>query len=368
VELQTSTLLSGSELADPRRELNLLAPLVASAGARLVETARLRYRLNDAIAIAASAGQELEQLGLDEPGTPLLRARRAASRLSAGVVADIARALELNALAALEYHATSAAGDGSAASTAAAEPTARAGARLRLADGVDLLANVGRYARVPTLGELYGTSAVVRGNADLAPERGYLADVGARAALDLHGVSLDADVFAFARVASDLIAFRQSNLGIIRPYNLASARVLGVEVAARARFLGHLSVELALTATDPRDTSPGQTTANDLLPYHARLVAVPSLEVHGGPLPAIRLDRAALRARLSYRSPYAADPAGSVVIHMEAPLDLEGVLSFLQGRVAARVAVTDVFDTARLDVVGLPLPRRAAHASLEVWW
>lgn len=365
IQLQTSLLLARNELDDPRRELNLLAPFVASTGERLVETARLRYRLIDVLALQASVSQELEQLGVDAPALPVLRARRAASRLTGGVVADLARAVELNALAALEYHATTATTAGGGGTF---EPTARAGGRFRIRDGLEFLANVGRYARVPTLGELYGTSAVVRGNADLTAERGYVADSGARFALKLPQVEVFAEVFGFARFASDLIAYRRSSFGVVRPYNVAEARVLGVEVAASAKAWNHLRVEIALTGLDPRDTSATRTTPSDLLPFRARLVAVPSVEVFAGPFPALALDRVSALARLTYRAAYAADPAGLVVVPEQAPLDVELAFSFWKSRVTAQLVVSDLFDVARFDVVGLPLPRRGVHGSLEVWW
>jgi iron complex outermembrane receptor protein len=366
LELQTSVLLSKSEVRDPLHEIGLVLPFAASAGARLVESARLRYHVTDRIVLLGSLSQEIEQLRIDEPRDALLRARRAATRPAVSAVVDVTPALQLNALAALEYHATQATGEG--AHTSAAEPTARAGARLRIAEGVDLLANAGRYARVPTLGELYGTSAVVRGNADLAPERGYLADAGARLSFSRPSVELYADVFGFARFASDLIAFRVSGLHFVRPYNVASARVLGVEVAGGAKLWSHARAELALTVLDPRDTSAGRTTANDLLPFRSRLVATPSIELYAGPWPALALERASVTARVAYSTAHNADPAALVTIPAQASLDLELSLSFWKGRLAARVAVTDVFDANRYDLVNLPLPRRSGHGSLEAWW
>src|SRR5262249_832590 len=54
----------------------------------------------------------------------------------------------------------------------------RLGLTLRLRDDLPLKANGGRYARVPTFGELFGNQGSVIGNPDLKPEHGVNADVG----------------------------------------------------------------------------------------------------------------------------------------------------------------------------------------------
>jgi iron complex outermembrane receptor protein len=365
LDLQTSTLTRRSGLSDPRGELGLLAPWLATSTARLGETARVRYDVTDAITLQASLSQEAEQLYLDEPGLALLRAHRATSRVGVGAVVRASAPLTLNALVAIERHATDATAQ---ASSDTFEPALRVGAELRANDNLTLLANAGRYARVPTLGELYGTSSVVRGNADLSSERGYFADLGARATLETSAAQLYADLFGFARVASDLIGFRRSSFGVVRPYNLASARVLGAELAVGAALFRHARLELALTLLDPRDTSDDHGVASTLLPFQARLVASPSLELFAADVGAFAIDRVALRTKIAYRASYATDPAGLVVIPAQAPIDLELSLLLLARRVAARFALEDLLDANRFDLVGLPLPRRSAHGSLEVWW
>ena len=366
VEIKTSAIATRSEILDPLRELGALAPRVASAGERLSEEARVRFRLGEAWTVALGASQEFERLSIDEPATADTRARRATTRGSASVVVGVTRRIEVNVLAAVEHHGTSGPRAGGARDVL--EPVARAGASLQIADGVRLLANVGRYVRVPTLGETYGISPIVRGNPELVPEHGVVADLGARAAHGWTSASLYADVFGFARFASDLIGFRLSSFGVVRPYNVASARVIGLELDVGARILHHIRAELALTLLDPRDVSPDRSVTSDLLRFQSRVVAVPSIEVYHEDLPALALDRAALGARLSYRTSRVADPAGLVVLPAQAVVDLELSLLFWQRRIAVRVALTDAFDARSPDVVGLPLPGRGAHGSMEVWW
>ncbi|MEO7328795.1 MAG: TonB-dependent receptor, partial [Minicystis sp.] len=363
VELTSAAILAHRDIEDPLGELSLSSRRVASRGARVSEQARLRYRLSDRLALTGSAAQEFETLDLALDGGERRRSRRAVSRGAASATFALTRALDLNALAAIEYHGTRGANP-----TDTVQPSGRVGARLRLHESFSISANVGRYARVPTLGELHGISPIVLGNALLAPERSTSFDLGAKLSTALGSSSLYAELFGFARLASDLIAYRQSQLGVVRPYNTKGARILGVELAAGAQLFHHLRAELSLTVLDPRDTS-GELGQESLLPYQARVVAAPSLEVFQGPIAALGLDRASLAARLHHRSPLRVDPAGVIpVIPAQTTLDLELGLLFLRRRLGAQLRLANLNDSRNADVLGLPLPGRSVHGSMEVTW
>ena len=160
------------------------------------------------------------------------------------------------------------------------DPSGRVGLQLG-GPKLQLLTNVGRYVRVPTLGELYGISAVVRGNDALVAEQGVTGDVGVRAASGRWGAvdGVFVDTFAFMRYADDLVAWRRSSLGYVRPYNVGRARISGVEALTAAEAASFVRVEVALTLLDPRDITEGRTTVNDILPFRSRLVASPALEL-----------------------------------------------------------------------------------------
>src|SRR5262249_45349409 len=97
LEVQTTALLTASELRDPANDFGLLARFVASGGTRVTEAARVRYDVRDWLTIGGAVSQEMEHLGIDAPGAPLLRARRATSRASASAVAKVGSRLEVNA-------------------------------------------------------------------------------------------------------------------------------------------------------------------------------------------------------------------------------------------------------------------------------
>ncbi|AUX36185.1 MULTISPECIES: TonB-dependent receptor [Sorangium] len=368
LELTSSSVLSSQVVRDPRGELGLLSPLVASRGARGAGQAAVRYRPADDLAVSASAAHERELLALDRVGGAPLRASRATSRASVSLRYAPIPSLEGYALGALELHRTSHGGAGGP--LASLEPSGRLGARLRLAGGgVSLFGNLGRYVRVPALGELYGSSPIVIGNPELAPERGLSAELGVRlaAAAPAARAEVSLEILGFSRFASGLVAHRPAFIGVLRPYNVASARVLGVELTASASALDHLRAGLALTALDPRDTSPGRALANDLIPYQSRLVAAPSLEVYAEPA-RLGVDRASLSARVFYRASRAADPAGLRPLPEQATADVELAILALRRRLSARFAIANVFAARTFDLFNLELPGRSFHIATEVWW
>lgn len=301
-------------------------------------------------------------LSIDRSGATDLRARRDVSRADAGARLELLPELSLSMAGALERHATHAAGE----ATTRWAPALRAGAELRLGERLSVLANAGRYVRVPTLGELHGTSAVVLGSPDLRPETGVSVDAGARGSLGTRAFSAWGDVFGFARFADDLVAYRRSSLGVVRPYNVASARVLGLELQAAAEALEHARLDLALTFADPRDTSAGRQVSNDLLPFQARLAGSAHLELFAKRLGGV--DRAGLGAGVRHRASRVADRAGLVVIAEQWSVGFDSALLLLGERLSLRAAVDNALGAEQYDTVGMPLPGRSYHASAELWW
>jgi iron complex outermembrane receptor protein len=378
LELTSSALASRSVLTDPQGDLVLGAPFVASDGARFVQRAHVEQALaepdveSDVLParIGVGASAESERLSLAEPNIERAASRRG-GRLDVAGGLPLGRSAELLAFAALGCQTTD--GPESEGETCAVlEPEGRLGARVVLARrrrgaalDAEVLGNVNRYVRIPTLGELYGVSALVRGNDELAPEQGVGADLGARIATR-GGVVKEAwlDGFVFARRAADLIAFRRSSFRIVRPFNVGEARILGAELSTGADALRHARLGASLTLLDPRDVTAGGP-ANDLLPYMSRLVASEELELYDEPDGVIY--RSSVLARLSHRSSRATDPAGLIIIAEEHVLDIEAAVSFFDERLAVHFGVENVLGSPRFDVVGLPLPERSVHVAVEAW-
>jgi outer membrane cobalamin receptor len=213
---------------------------------------------------------------------------------------------------------------------------ARLAARAAVTPWLSFFASGARAVRVPTLGETFGASAVLRGNPALREESGLGAEAGARleAGAPTDAVRASLEVLGFARFADDLIAYRRTSLGGVRPFNVGHARILGGEVSAAADVMRHVRADVALTALDPRDLD-AEDTLRDLLPHQARLVVAPALTLYADdPIDAWPVDRASLASRLLFRS--------------------------------ERVA--NVLDDQATDTLGLPLPGRSVHVAAEVWW
>ena len=359
IVLTSQAVSARSRTSDARRELALLAARIDSRGTRLAEGVRVALE-GPLLRVLVGANVELERLALD--GGTALRANRdtVAGRVALG--ASLGASTDVSGLAVATCDMTR--GPKQSQSCADLTPEARVGLRQRLGP-FDLRTNLGRYARVPTLGELYGVSALVRGSSALVSEQGVAWDVGARCEAPLGPVWAYLDVFGFARRVSDMIAYRRSSLGAVQPYNVGRARVLGAELEAGASWAEHARAALALTVLDPRDVTATRNLSNDLIPYQSRFFG--SLFVEGFVAPDWwPLRRAGLDARLSHRSARLADPAGLLVLPAATSLDLGATLAFGQAqRVLLRAALDDVFDARRFDFIGYPVPGRSLHVSAE---
>ncbi|MCC6217342.1 MAG: TonB-dependent receptor [Polyangiaceae bacterium] len=367
LELTTSALAASSELLDPARELGLLGTRLDVRGARVGWRARLETAPTPAWRFVQDLSREHATLAVDRDGARDLAARSEVVRGSAAAHHRGTGRTDVLALGALECHR--AAVGAALGACDPLEPVGRVGIRWRVAETVSLLANGGRFARAPTLGERYGSSPLVRGNAALRPERSLNTDAGVRLAVPAaesgRRLALSAEVVAFARWADDLIAYRRTGFGTVRPYNVGRARLVGGEGLVVASLFDAVAAESSLTLLDPRDTSPGRALTNDLLPHRSRLVFAQALEAWlRAPLPGV--DRVSAGARLLHRSSRFADEAGLVVLAAGTTLDCFGALSLAGDRFVVRAAVDDVLDAHPPDLLGLPLPGRTAHGSVEV--
>ncbi len=361
VSLASQVISARSRLTDPRRELGLFSTRLDAHATRVGQNAHLALsgRVFHAL---FGANVEIEHLALDG-GTPL-RAQRSTSSGRVALSASLTPTTEVSALGSATCDSTRGPRQPQSCTV---EPEGRLGARQRF--GVfELRTNLGRYARVPTLGELYGVSALVEGSAALVPEQGVTWDLGARWEAPLGPVWAYLDAFGFARHVSQLIAYRRATLGAVQPYNVGSARVLGAELEAGAQWAQHARSALAVTVLDPRDTTATRNLNNDLIPFQSRLFG--SLFVEGFVEPGVlAMRRAGLDARLNYRGSRFADPAGLLVLPASTALDLGASVQFGRAHeLSLRAAVDDVFDARHFDFIGYPVPGRTVHASCEAWW
>lgn len=363
LESTTSAVVTRSEYQDPFSELGLGTTRLHLGAARGEETvaaeiagagARLRLRP----VLTAS----YERLSRDPSDVPLDGAGRVYARAALGAEQRLGEATVVRVLASGECDHT-----GPERACGVLAPSGRIGAETWFGP-VRGLATVGRYVRVPTLGELHGLGGVVRGRPDLSPETGTTLETGLR--LELRSASsggwLFADAFAFAREASALIAYARAGQGYIYPYNVGRARVLGGEASIGAGLTSRLRAELNVSLLDARDRSPARTTVNDRLPYRSPVVLAP-LIASEWPLSCDVLTRIGAEVRYRLESSRYADPAGLAVIPAQASLDLALSATWWGGHLASKIRVEDILDARQFDVVGYPLPGRRVYLALEVF-
>lgn len=379
LDARTTLLVTGTTIDDPLYELSLRTDRIELLGERveqhlggradILDQATLRFALD----VGPERLRRYEGTGPNAANAEL-DARRLSTRLAAQGDIEISPGLAVRPLAALECHATRAsiASTGTEASSSDAsgcdelDPTGRLGA-LGVFGEFSVFAGVGRYVRVPTLGELYGMSVVVRGNPRLESETGTTFDAGVRFSHRLDGeiAPLFAAASAYTRGSSELVSFVRTAQGYVVPVNVGEARVNGLEVEAGFGFLRHFAAEAALTALDARDRTPDRMRQNDILPYRPRLVVVSGVRATTGATGLRYAEELVLRARHLYQASQYADLAGLAVIPEQHSLDLDASISALEGSIVVRARVVNAFDTARYDVVGFPLPGRSFFASVE---
>lgn len=364
LQLVASALRTSNTLTDALLEV-IPGPVAWSVGERLSQSFRLTYGAGDTVALTAATDAGFERINVGLVGHGATRAKRYIVRPSLKMIADLTPWTQVLAILSADFHETRSSVESELSTVF--ETSGRVGIRQTLSDNVELRSNLGRYTRLPTLGELYGVTSTVRGNASLDPETGLMGELGMRLVGSAKSITVDADMFAFARGADNLISYRRTGPASVAPYNVGKARILGVEAAVGLNAFEHIRGALSLTAMDPRDTSAERGQHNDILPYRSRLVAVASGELFTNCCrETMGLAGASVGARLTHRSSKYADTAGLLIIRDQAELDTYTTIRLFNGLLAARTAVVNVFNSAEFDLIGLPLPGRSVHVSIEV--
>lgn len=362
LQLQAAGLLAQTRVDDPLLEVGLGGKFAQVRGERIENAATLQVDMSPWLTIRPGARAAIERVGINGDTYMRERAERRFGRASLEGDFRLGHILDVRALASVEHHDTVASENG----TATTEPMGRLSIAVRSSPRSAFYASVGRYGRVPTLGELYGISGAARGNKDLKNEEGLVSDLGVR--LDIghpHRVAGFVDAFVFARWTNNLIAYRRSSLSYVRPYNIGSARVLGSEVLAGMHVLDYVGFELSATVMDAHDTTTDQAP---VLPLRSRLVLAPRAYMRTRPFPSWRLSEVRFEVRYTYQSNRTADPAGLVLIPEQGSFDLEAHAAFLKKQLSFRAVVENLFDQPRYDLIGYPLPGRTLTVGVEWQW
>lgn len=133
----------------------------------------------------------------------------------------------------------------------------RVATRLRVAPHLDLHASFGKHTRQPTMMELFGDRGYIVGNEALRPESGLRSDVGLTFSHAWPRIAdVDASVAGFYRQTTDLIHWGRSGV-VVRPENVAGARIRGIESHLALRLLGDdIELDARHTLLDSFNESP----------------------------------------------------------------------------------------------------------------
>lgn len=260
-------------------------------------------------------------------------------------------------------------------------PTVQVAAGLRLERGPDLFgpsafleaalplgavrlhAALQHTPRLPSLFERYGNLGLVLGNPDLVAERQTSLELGLRvdSTSDTHRAHLT--LLAHGALADDLIQYLQNAQGISRPENLASARILGLELAAELHLGDHVSLRSSLALLDARDTSDIAARRGKRLPLRPSLTTAHRLELR---LPEPDLGEGGelgLALDLDHLSGNTLDAANLV---MARPRTLIGASAWVRSdRVEVRASLMNLTGSAVNDLSGYPLPGLTALVVLR---
>jgi iron complex outermembrane receptor protein len=343
-----------SDYADPLGELGLGSANLALRGRRLDQRVAVDHR-GEGVRIFAAIGAVEESL--DRVGGAALAASRFTGRSQAGAVWELAESVSVEGAASYELQREDASGTFTAGARDAHVASGRLVVRFH-ERGFEALAVAARYARAPTLGERFGVDGATRGNDELRPESGVAGDLVLRGTFG-EGDRVRAELVGFARSMTDLIDYTKTSPGTVKPINVGSARILGMEAAADARAFDDVRAGLAVTLLDATDTTPSSTLVNRDLPFRARHVE--SAFVRVAPGFGARRDLR-FEWRTNVEGPRTVDPAGLARIPAQAWSDAS-----LRGRlehVELAIRFGNVFDQARVDIVGYPLPGRTVDLTL----
>jgi iron complex outermembrane receptor protein len=249
----------------------------------------------------------------------------------------------------------------------------RLGLRAEPWRGVALLANAGRYERVPSLQELFGASGTIVGNPDLRSEKTINWDVGARLSRERLGRVVSAVSLEYAwfdNRIDDVIVVVPASVSVFTSRNVSAARVRGHEVSATLRAWDRLGLALNYTNQDAVDESGTFNDGNKLpgRPAHEAYARVELGWSPEHPLPvgtwAAHLWPGRLWGDVNLIADNYLDTANTERVPRR---DLAGVGLEVQApwKLRLGVEVRNLNDDQTRDALDFPLPGRAVYGTVS---
>lgn len=224
-----------------------------------------------------------------------------------------------------------------------------------------LRANAARYARLPSMTELFGDTGFILGNPELRPESGWNTDAGAQARLGRGDLSARVEATFFASFVDDLIQFQQDAYGRASAANLARARILGVEGTLDASLTRFARLKVNGAFTDARDVSRSALGARE-----PQLPNRPRYRIYARPEARLPLGRELLVGayfEVDYSDRNYLDPANLVAIPTRLVFGAGLYAEAVRARLLITASAQNLGDARVFDFAGYPLPSRAFFLS-----
>ncbi|MFO0744803.1 MAG: TonB-dependent receptor [Myxococcota bacterium] len=212
--------------------------------------------------------------------------------------------------------------------------------------------------RLPSLFELHGDTGTTLGAPDLRPETARSVELDAR--WD-PGPDAWLEAFAYASDVDDLIQVVQNAQGVVRPANLASARILGAELAGGAILADeHLVVRGGLGLLDAVDTSGIAARDGKRLPLRPAVTASARVELRFGDDSA----RIGIWTEADHISGNSLDFAD--LVRLPARTLLGAGVYVERGTLRIEASLANLLDQRSVDLAGYPLPGTTALVMLRM--
>jgi iron complex outermembrane receptor protein len=232
------------------------------------------------------------------------------------------------------------------------------GVKVKLTSFLDLKGNIGSFARVPTLFELFGDRGTTIGNPDLDPESGMNWDVGLVFELRRFGLVDRAflEYAYFASDADDLIVFVQNSQATAQARNIGAAEIRGHEVSWSLTAFRHVRFYGNYTYQEAEDTS-GTFTRGKVLPGRPRHELYQAVELF--------TDLGKLVYEFNYIARNFLDRANAFVVDSRALHNVGLTLLPFGKTLKFTFEVKNITDNRLADVRGFPLPGRSFFGTVE---
>lgn len=364
-QVSSGVVITELTTSDPLAELSLGAASVEVKTLRFSQHGELSWQLPRSFLARMSVSSEESQLlgnqSVSESAPPQVL-NRAVQQFGSSELSLEGRSVQLFARIAARIECAHSRGvqpSGSAVRAGCAG-SGRGGAVYSPDSHWDFRGFVATGVQFPTLGQRYGVSASTRGNPQLAVERSYTSELGTSySSRWSRQVAVWFDAALFAKWTRDMLAYQRSSLGYVRPFNIEAARSWGGELSAELGVTRWLRLNLSGSAL--RLTSISDSTERSV-PFRAPLTASASLTVEDSSA-AGALTAWSLEGATYVRSAMVADPAGLVEIPLQANVDI-ALRVQLARELEARLRLSNLLGSQVADLLGLPLPGRAAYLSL----